>query len=501
MKHKKTFFMLVACMFLAANAVASSFNLEREIARVMMDPRIPDTSQPKWQRSSYQDIIDAARAARLDSRQTSIDVPGNITGKNPMSIRYVSGLLPEEPALETWGDDEDIVYVTGETVVDLDQVLTILPGTLVLFSAFNDDVTGGQLSPALIQDLRDAYAVDPGAGGLLQTMIYQAPYINHFADLWCDGVLIAKGEEDNPILFASDASASELTPFDWRGLHFSNGIVDYAIVVDCQIAGTGSLNNTLASRSRFDNNLETCKHGSGYVVACHLGNVWNECVASPPDNLTLDIQYNLFDNSWNWDIVLFNALDSVIIRHNTFHSGILVLDTYASPLVFEFEANDFTSYGVTLETTEDVDAQFNYWGTTSVPVIGSRIHDENDDPQLGRVNYVPFLTSPDTDRDGLRDDEEGVLGTDPDVMDSDNDGLIDGLEVEHGANPLVADTDGDGQNDGTEVWLNGTDPTDPESRLPVSSAIGFAALAGLLVTLTSYRIIRSRLTCRNVKNR
>jgi hypothetical protein len=201
----------------------------------------------------------------------------------------------------------------------------------------------------------------------------------------------------------------------------------------------------------------------------------------------------------------------VVIKHNTFRSGVLAIVPYTSPAILELEENDFLTlnppfpisgeFRLRSEIAEDIVAQNNYWGTTNVAEIETMIWDENDDPLLGTVTFQPFLTSPDTDRDGLRDDEEGVLGTDPDVMDSDNDGLIDGLEIEHGANPLVPDTDGDGQNDGTEVWLNGTDPTDPESRLPVSSAIGFAALAGLMVTLTSYRIIRSRLTCQNVKNR
>ena len=101
-------------LLVTASALASSFNLEREVALVMMDPRVPDVTQPQWLRSAYQDIIDTARTARLAGRQTSIDVPGNITGKNPLAIRYVSGFILS-PAVDTWGDDEDIVYVTGET--------------------------------------------------------------------------------------------------------------------------------------------------------------------------------------------------------------------------------------------------------------------------------------------------------------------------------------------------------------------------------------------------
>src|SRR4249919_57757 len=66
----------------------------------------------------------------------------------------------------------------------------------------------------------------------------------------------------------------------------------------------------------------------------------------------------------------------------------------------------------------------------------------------------------DTDDDGLKDDKEPGFGTDPENPDTDGDGIKDGKEVEIGTDPTKPDTDGDGINDGTEVD-NGTDPLDP----------------------------------------
>jgi len=43
----------------------------------------------------------------------------------------------------------------------------------------------------------------------------------------------------------------------------------------------------------------------------------------------------------------------------------------------------------------------------------------------------------DSDEDGLSDEEEAALGTDPNNKDSDGDGIEDGVEVEQGRNPLV----------------------------------------------------------------
>lgn len=70
----------------------------------------------------------------------------------------------------------------------------------------------------------------------------------------------------------------------------------------------------------------------------------------------------------------------------------------------------------------------------------------------------------DTDGDGLTDEQEAALGTDPNSADTDGDGLTDGEEVnEYGTDPLRADTDGDGLNDGAEVNSHNTDPLNADT--------------------------------------
>ncbi|MCK5741663.1 MAG: OmpA family protein [Chlorobi bacterium] len=77
----------------------------------------------------------------------------------------------------------------------------------------------------------------------------------------------------------------------------------------------------------------------------------------------------------------------------------------------------------------------------------------------------------DTDGDGLSDEDEAKLGTDPNNPDTDGDGLLDGEEVkEYKTDPLDKDTDDGGVNDGIEV-LNGADPLDPDDDI-LSIAVG-----------------------------
>ena len=72
---------------------------------------------------------------------------------------------------------------------------------------------------------------------------------------------------------------------------------------------------------------------------------------------------------------------------------------------------------------------------------------------------VPYSTLSDSDADGLLDEEERRLGTDPYDPDTDRDGLKDGPEIhKHKTNPLNPDTDGDGILDGLEIYRHQTNP-------------------------------------------
>ena len=68
----------------------------------------------------------------------------------------------------------------------------------------------------------------------------------------------------------------------------------------------------------------------------------------------------------------------------------------------------------------------------------------------------------DSDNDGLTDEEEENLGTDPNNADTDGDGLSDGEESTLGTDPSNADTDGDSLSDGEESTL-GTNPNDADT--------------------------------------
>lgn len=81
---------------------------------------------------------------------------------------------------------------------------------------------------------------------------------------------------------------------------------------------------------------------------------------------------------------------------------------------------------------------------------------------LGISYYI--LGDADYDKDGLTNDRERILGTDPNNPDTDGDGLTDGQEVEkYKTSPLKPDTDDDGLTDYEEVMKYQTNPLNADS--------------------------------------
>ncbi len=83
------------------------------------------------------------------------------------------------------------------------------------------------------------------------------------------------------------------------------------------------------------------------------------------------------------------------------------------------------------------------YAPTITPAIDENGQEEED------ITDLPALA--DNDHDGLTNEKEILLGTDPSNSDSDTDGLDDGQEVSLGTDPLLTDTDMDGRNDYEEV--------------------------------------------------
>ena len=86
---------------------------------------------------------------------------------------------------------------------------------------------------------------------------------------------------------------------------------------------------------------------------------------------------------------------------------------------------------------------------------------------------LPTLAN-DTDRDGLSNAFEALIGTDPTKSDTDGDGINDGVEYKaYGTDPLVANSDGDACTDGREVAsVNGDTVVNSADLAIIASGFG-----------------------------
>ena len=62
-----------------------------------------------------------------------------------------------------------------------------------------------------------------------------------------------------------------------------------------------------------------------------------------------------------------------------------------------YDNTDYDLFNGNADGSPDVNAENNWWGTTDSALIVAHIWDWFDDPNLGLVDFTPYLTSPDTD--------------------------------------------------------------------------------------------------------
>ncbi|MDC0743416.1 MopE-related protein [Polyangium mundeleinium] len=122
-------------------------------------------------------------------------------------------------------------------------------------------------------------------------------------------------------------------------------------------------------------------------------------------------------------------------------------------------------------TTSPLDADTDNGGV----IDGSEDVNRNGKVDPGEIdpnNGSDDSTKLDNDSDGLTDDYENEIGTNPDDADSDDDGVIDGEEPNPTddtdgdgiINALDPDSDGDGLKDGTEMGKNCSNPATDASK-------------------------------------
>ncbi len=105
------------------------------------------------------------------------------------------------------------------------------------------------------------------------------------------------------------------------------------------------------------------------------------------------IEHNYIANNAAGIIVMSG---SATIQNNTLTGNNFGLEIYRDASSSFIHYNNFQSSSESVylkpENVNNVSATFNWWGTTDTSLINQAIHDFNDDFNLGKVDFAPFLT-------------------------------------------------------------------------------------------------------------
>lgn len=234
------------------------------------------------------------------------------------------------------------VLIEGQTVVKKGATLTIEPGTVIKF-------------------------------------VYTDKDDNHIGDgeLNCEGLLIARGTKEKPILFTSAKTDPKMK--DWTYVMVSvnkdavieNCIFEYAFSGIQVHYSTGTFKDNL-----FRYNYEGIRFSTTHVV----------------------IEHNDFlDNAFG---VKFESRGSkTIIRNNKFRGNeCAFFPVQKSTPLLKIYDNDIGAgeCGVKFGYGQFDDLNFtnNWWGSDDPKVIQKSFYDRNVDPELGVVVFDPFLKAP-----------------------------------------------------------------------------------------------------------
>lgn len=145
-------------------------------------------------------------------------------------------------------------------------------------------------------------------------------------------------------------------------------------------------------------------NGAAQVTDNIISGAFTEATLSIGNGLPI-IERNIISNEYgyNWGsgydqvgISIMGETSSPIIKNNTVTkcaNGISIVQS-ATPIIDNNNIDGITNYNLRTTAGTNHDASNNWWGTTNTVEIDQKILDFNDDFNLGKLNFIPFLTKP-----------------------------------------------------------------------------------------------------------
>ena len=218
-----------------------------------------------------------------------------------------------------------------------------------------------------------------------------------------DGSIRIRG--DYPIgtpIISNNTITAIIRPWGVPDVPIEDDSMDYTIITNNTLTNfpqtattiglSPGVNNIVSGNVIFDSYFGISGGRTDAVISnniitnCQIGIAFNTA-----DNGSV-IENNLITNCYQTAITLSSG--PLTIRNNTIaNSSVAIQPSAASTIIFNNIENNnqtITLAGVSI----DINATYNWWGTTNTPAINQTIHDFKNDFNLGTVLFVPFLNAP-----------------------------------------------------------------------------------------------------------
>lgn len=279
----------------------------------------------------------------------------------------------------TWSGE---ILITGDVYVPLGVTLTIAPGTLVRFKRI-DEQSGKNLFRS------------------------ETPYYPQ-AELIIRGRLVAQGTRDNIITFTS-AEKNALVA-DWGAINLlgsDDNVIEYCKILfayngihahssTALISHNILMNNGVAISFKRESSPDEAWYGKDTDITVINNDIHNNKGGINVRNSKTLISYNRIRNNKFFGIWV-KEKNSAYISFNDITGNYKGVYLYqASGLKIHFN-NIYSSkqYNITIADEQDyeVDARYNWFGTTNKEKIDDLIFDRHDDPAVANILYEPISGS------------------------------------------------------------------------------------------------------------
>ena len=310
----------------------------------------------------------------------------------------VIGIIGENT---TWTKENSPYNLTGPVLVNATVTLTIEPGVIVNLNSYYIRVYGSLIARGNSTDTICFNGGQiTGVNCIIENSILNSTSTQGAKSLINNIIINAEVEGGSIIsntIISAKVSGSPI---------ISNTIINGEISV---MLGTGVVisNNTITNPEGSgiscngyayisDNVIYGCKTGiNAYTITLIIGGdapayptIERNLILNNNVGITIDL-YRRFEPGTLCPTIVNNTISKNSI-------GIYLRESNyaAAPTILYNDIQNNSNYNFYLQASVNVNATYNWWGTTDIPSINQTIYDFKNDFNLGTVNFIPFLTAP-----------------------------------------------------------------------------------------------------------